>query len=98
MLTVLVMADAVVFSVVVATIAEVGLLTGGTTDDAVFAAVLEDGSWSRLSNPTELRCWTVCGGTWLPINAGTGVVVVAGIETAVGIMSTGVIIVSVAVE
>jgi hypothetical protein len=93
------MEEAVVLKVVAATIAEGELLTGGATEVAVFAAVLEDASWSRLSNPAEMRCWTVCGGTWLPINAGTEVVVVAGIKPAVGVMSAGVVvIVSVAVE
>jgi hypothetical protein len=97
---VLVMEAAVVLVVVVVTIAEGGLLTGGVTMGPAFATDLEDGSWSRLSNTTVLRCWAFCGGTWFAMDTGTDViVVVTGTEVAVGVISAGVVvIVSVVVE
>ena len=100
MLKVLVVEAAVVLVVVVVTIAEGGLLTGGVTTGPAFATDLEDGSWSRLSNTIVLRCWAVCGGTWLAMDTGTDVIVeVTGIVVAVGVISAGVVvIVSVVVE
>jgi hypothetical protein len=96
----LVVEAAVVLVVVEVTIADAGLLTAGVTAGA---AALEDGSWSLVPNIAELRCWTLCGGTWLAVGIGADVVViVVSSETdvvAVGVISAGVVvIVSVAVE
>jgi hypothetical protein len=97
---VLVVEAAVVLVVVEVTIADAGLLTAGVTAGA---AALEDGSWSRVPNIAELRCWTLCSGTWLAVDAGTDVIVIVTVSetavVAVGVISAGVVvIVSVAVE
>jgi hypothetical protein len=90
---VLVVVEAAVVLVVVV-VTDVALLTAGITAGAVFAAALEDGSWSRLDNTAELRCWAVCGGAWLAVDTGADVAVVM-VGTDTGVMSAGV---SVAVE
>jgi hypothetical protein len=54
--TVLVMEEAVVLKVVVVTIPEGGLLTGGAVEVAAAFAAILDVSWSRLSKLADMRC------------------------------------------